>query len=94
MTSKTNKDDSSGSDNIIAQQAQLKINMKNNEPICRYSKCSIAKPEKVDFYSECFPPEGKFVNIEGPEFVQDYSYFLCAISKPIRDLEKGIPIFA
>jgi hypothetical protein len=35
----------------------------------RYSKCTIAKPEKVDFYSQCFPEEGKYVNIEGPEFV-------------------------
>ena len=58
----------------------------------RYSKCTIAKPEKVDFYSQCFPQEGKYVNIDGPEFIQDYSYFLCAVSKPIRDLEKGIPI--
>jgi hypothetical protein len=62
-------------------------------PIDRYANCKLAKPEKVAFYSECFPEEGKFVNIEGPEYIQDYSYFLCALSKPIRDLEKGIPIF-
>jgi hypothetical protein len=30
--------------------------------------------------------------IEGPEFDSDYSYFLVDKCKPLKDLEKGIPL--
>ena len=32
------------------------------------------------------------MNIEGPEFSQDYSYFIVDMSQDIVDLERGIPL--
>ena len=53
-----------------------------------YAKCEIAKPELVKFYPECKPAKGvKFVNIEGPEFCQDYTYFLVHMCKEMAELE-------
>ena len=72
VSAKVNNDqNSSENSEQLPVQAQLKIAMKTDMPssLGRYSKCTIAKPEKVDFYSQCFPQEGKYVNIEGPEFV-------------------------
>ena len=45
------------------------------------------------FYPRCFQTgldnkqAKKHVNIEGPEFDQDYSYFLCDMKKEIGQIE-------
>ena len=59
-----------------------------------YKYCEIAKKDKVQFYNNCFPSNMSdlFVNIEGPEYTQDYSYFIVDMSQDIIDLERGIPI--
>ena len=61
-----------------------------------YKYCEIAKPDKIEFYKNCFPSEKNvnhlYVNIEGPEFSQDYSYFIVDMSQDIMDLERGIPL--
>ena len=50
--------------------------------------CEIAKFERVQFYKNCYPPDKqKFVNIEGPEFNQDYSYFLVDMQSDMGNLE-------
>ena len=66
-----------------------KDNMDSN-----YKACEIAKAEKVSFYQSCYPSNvmDEYVNIEGPEFTQDYSYFMVDMSDDIRDLERGIPL--
>ena len=49
------------------------------------------------FYNECLPKQGskfyKHVNIEGPEYDQDLSYFLVQMCDEMRELEQGITIF-
>ena len=58
-----------------------------------YQNCEQAKPERVAFYPTVFQTgtDGqqakKFVNVEGPEFTQDYSYFLCDMKKEIGQIE-------
>jgi hypothetical protein len=50
-----------------------------------YKDNEIAKEEKVLFYNTCYPanPLDKYVNVEGPEFSQDYSYFIVNMSQEI-----------
>lgn len=71
-----------------------------------YDQCKNATPKKVEFYRECLPDKNgsgifdawepnsePFVNIEGPEFEQDYSFFNYGLCKELfTTLELGIPI--
>ena len=49
-------------------------------------------------YNECYPRQQLgldkplFVNVEGPEYSQDYSYFVVHLQKTIAQLEQGIPL--
>jgi len=55
----------------------------SSDPMLRkYLKCEKAKPWKVNQYKHCFPTSmtnfmpQKYVNIEGPEYDLDFSYFV------------------
>ena len=64
------------------------------QPKTKYDQCEIAKPDLVSFYEGCFPIDQskKYVNIEGPEFSLDFSYFMVNMCPEILSLEVGIPI--
>jgi hypothetical protein len=62
-----------------------------------YEKCENAVPSKVMFYKECLPyyhnKDVLYVNIEGPEFDLDYSYFNYKDCKEMYDIfEKAVPV--
>ena len=48
----------------------------------------------MSFYDGCYPKDSskKYVNIEGPEFSLDLSYFMVNMCPEILSLEIGIPI--
>ena len=72
-----------------------------------YNRCEIAKPDRTMVYLDVHPAKNdeklpekedekrkviKCVNIEGPEFIQDLTYFLVDMNEDIRALETGIPL--
>lgn len=82
---------SSENDSVVVQRVNEQIK-KNDQA---YESCKNATPQKVEFYKLCLPENSDepFVNIEGPEFDQDYSFFNFGLCKGLyKRLELGIPI--
>jgi len=62
-----------------------------------YEKCENAVPCKVKFYKDCLPyysnKDTLYVNIEGPEFDLDFSYFNYKDCKEMYEIfEKAVPL--
>ena len=63
----------------------------------KYNRCEKATYERVKFYQTFHPTElmnKKYVNIEGPDWNLDFSFFAVNMLEDFADYERGISILA
>ena len=73
-------------------------NSLNDDEMAAYQDCQHSKVERVEFYKDVMPSlmfamkQQPYVNIEGPEYCIDYSYWLINDNEVLLGCEEGIPL--
>jgi hypothetical protein len=85
----------SGVDFEVYNDGDSTLGFANNEEedyLKQYKKCKKATVERVQPYQDLVPVTfgTLFVNVEGPEYILDYSYWAVHWCPLIAELEKGI----